>query len=125
MITLFDSCPASQTFLVLYFTTVAIISFNYFTQPVDIYCIKKSGNDCGEKRKDCWIHLITVSLLGLLWTWIIVIVYHSVSSFFSWILVFLPFMAFLCWYGYQFFPVFQVSLPVGITKSSFYNIKDY
>ena len=123
MITLFDTCPPSTTFLILYFSTLLIISFHYFTQPVQPYCVRKSRpDDCGEKRKDYFIHVLILSGMAFLWTWILNIVFHAVSSLVAWILVFLPFVAIVLWYGYYFLPVHYSSIPVGKTTNHFIDL---
>lgn len=127
MITLLDLCSPSQTFLVLFFATICIVSFNYYTQPVQPFCIRRfSPDDCGEKRKDYIIHVLIVSLLALLWTWILNIVFHTFSPLIAWFLVFLPFLSILLWFGYNFIPTYSAPVPVDSTKSYFFDvIHDY
>lgn len=126
MITVFDTCAPAQTFLVLYFTTLLVVSFHYFTKPVQPFCLRKyRPDDCGEKRQDYILHVVLFTLAAVVWSWLINIVFHAVSSFFAWILTFLPLIVYILYIGYNFIPNFNVPVPVGQTNTHIIEFREY
>lgn len=94
MISLLNTCAPSQVFLVLFFMTLGLYSFYFYTEPINPYCIRRnSPDDCGEnQRKYFAMNLFIIILFGLLWTWILNIICHIHSESLAWILVYLPYI---------------------------------
>lgn len=110
MITLFDMGPPSTVFLTFYLATLAIVSYQYYTEPVNPYCIRKNQpSDCGEDRRNYIPTVLMLSLTALIWTWILNIAYGSGLVALSWFLVFIPCLVSLIWAASDFIPKDLVS----------------
>ena len=112
MISLLDVGPPSIVFLTLYFSVMTVVTYRYYTEPVNPYCIRKDRpSDCGENRSNYITTLILLTLSALLWTWILNIVYQIGFVFFAWFLVFIPCVVSLVWFAYDFIPKTYLTWP--------------